>query len=1079
MNNYDPDDFVNQLLGGTTPKPSTPTGPSAPASTSTTGRSPGGLEQHLSTGATGHPVTIPEANGSQTSYGLYEGNVPPGTLRSDIAPGGGLRSARGSTPYTPQPRAPYGPFVTGDLAARTIAIGANQTQQQERVDPWSGQRYIQGTDGTWRASGRASATDVQTYVHAFGLPQAASQTPGANLGADIAMSANPGLRQNAGMAGVQGMQRPDQAPTFSSLNGFTLPGLGFGLDNTKAMYTGNGMNSVRLPTPVAQRNYGYDFGPGAVGAKAYGQADIQLPSTGFRVPEGYQAGPSGYSQTGPNGGYFSPIAIPFNITAPTFGPLSQSAPAQIQPNATRGPDGSYFSPVGPGQTQPGGMQTPGGAGALMLNGPQTVNINGGGVGFGYNPTMYGATQNRSLSDDAATRAVQVAQILDKQAQLEAAGMSPLAATEALRREQEISGAGGDYSPFDRYAKGGTVTALPMGKFRPFASGGLVTAKPSVVAPLQTTDEQQRQPNQQQQPTQTPTQAPVQQQAQTQSVYNPSPTPSGDDQNGPAPHDSPTPQSPVGPSNDNPNGMITGSTPGAPTAFHATPPATSNPMSADVLTPYQNALARLAVTQRQRDADANRYRAAGLSAPTSVDTLGDLAPGQLPPGVFYDPSGQIKSRISDIVGLQGDIQKLGSPGTEAEIIAQETPLQNMLNTFGNIEDLNRSISGYGQLDTPENYLTQLSGIDTSTARYNQAKDIQSKLTGLGPVGDSSALNTDIASIQQQMAPYKQVQDLITNRSALAATLQGTDVNSLSQRIAQDTATLGTLQDVRDPYTGAISRGGQDPVTGQWVDEATLRSRIADSQRLLGRWQDLADMDKSIAAADPNGEAVAKLGALQTQLDLKKTALGNAQANQQLASQYQNQLSGLIQPGEDIDAAIGRLQAQRGGIQQSLNDAQKVAQLKSQLGNLQGQVGDNTQAGVQAQLTGLNDALSRSRQLASSTTQLQNLLNLGVPGAGKLPGFARGSVSGIRNSLSGISGSESGIRGNESGIRGTESGIRGGDGMVTGEPIVGVGMQSQQPRFVVGEPQYPGGPPMDERLKITPMNRPSLPGLRRAA
>jgi hypothetical protein len=48
---------------------------------------------------------------------------------------------------------------------------------------------------------------------------------------------------------------------------------------------------------------------------------------------------------------------------------------------------------------------------------------------------------------------------------------------------------------------------------------------------------------------------------------------------------------------------------------------------------------------------------------------------------------------------------------------------------------------------------------------------------------------------------------------------------------------------------------------------------------------------------------------------------------------------------------------------------------------------------------------------------------------------------------------------------------GTQMMTNEPIVGMGMQSQQPKFMVGEPQVPGGPPAPEVLTVTPTQGPN--------
>ncbi len=92
------------------------------------------------------------------------------------------------------------------------------------------------------------------------------------------------------------------------------------------------------------------------------------------------------------------------------------------------------------------------------------------------------------------------------------------------------------------------------------------------------------------------------------------------------------------------------------------------------------------------------------------------------------------------------------------------------------------------------------------------------------------------------------------------------------------------------------------------------------------------------------------------------------------------------------------------------------------------------------------------------QLQNLFQQGVPGAGQLPGMAKGGNVVAQPHRIGA---------------GKAPGFAGKKAMTTNEPIVGMGTMTGTPKFIVGEPVTPGGPPRAERLKITPLHKDAIP------
>src|SRR5262245_47793510 len=274
----------------------------------------------------------------------------------------------------PKPREAYGPYLAGDIANRTIGIDA-----KTRVDPYSGVRYTAGNDGTWRESGNFPRAQLEELRAAGALPPVAQGLQQQTLNAP-GFVANPGLRGGAGTAGLGGTLGPTEAPAFSAFTQFNVPGLGFNSADYRPVTPDWNLNTVKLPTQVANRPYGQDFGgvPAGTGGRSSGPAAVSIDTPRYQVPETYQGGPSGFSiPDGRGGGAFQAFALPFNLTQPTFGPLSQSAPATIPYVQTGGAAAgggvsgmpSYGTPQNP--APPGGLATAYNAGRdlIGLNGP--------------------------------------------------------------------------------------------------------------------------------------------------------------------------------------------------------------------------------------------------------------------------------------------------------------------------------------------------------------------------------------------------------------------------------------------------------------------------------------------------------------------------------------------------------------------------------------------------------------------------------------------------------------------------------------------------------------------------------------
>src|SRR3990167_10780284 len=358
-----------------------------------------------------------------------------------------------------------------------IAAGGRQLGSNTIIMPGSLDKYTLGTNGYYGPFGRASRDDVQALMRAAASGATGqATTPGATRPGDLPVL-NP----------VQG----NQAPLLSSFSQFTTPGREISAEGLKPMYTGSGLNTlVRSPNgpniaqvPPGVRPIGggyinnYTFGGTARGegggSPGVSPAYAQFPTTQFMVPEGYKAGPSGFSSD-VGGGSFVPIDIPFGVTGPS-------------------------------------LTGPGGAGVLQMTGPQNINMSNAdrSVGWGgivNSPMAYnniGLTYGRDLGGverDAARGAVESAMLYNAQQQYGPAGaMAILRAVDpgagtgqpGLYGNLPMEGAGvrtdwgdifggfgeggfggGDAIPFGSMARGGRMMVVPA-----MARGGRAVVRP--------------------------------------------------------------------------------------------------------------------------------------------------------------------------------------------------------------------------------------------------------------------------------------------------------------------------------------------------------------------------------------------------------------------------------------------------------------------------------------------------------------------------------------------------------------------------------------------------------------------------
>ena len=303
------------------------------------------------------------------------------------------------------------------------------------------------------------------------------------------------------------------------------------------------------------------------------------------------------------------------------------------------------------------------------------------------------------------------------------------------------------------------------------------------------------------------------------------------------------------------------------------------------------------------------------------------------------------------------------------------------------------------------------------------DQQAKARELGGEEDYAATQSEITRLQQEQEPFSQALQYATKLQGLGNV---GDAAALQEEINALKAQAGPLAEIQD--VDATLAGLGNP-----LDTSVTLGQISAIQ------QQIAQLQAEIAARpDPSWAAQLQQRIQQEEESLVglKNQLGVAQAHNNKITSAQNLRNNLISASglapDQISAALAQFQAQLGTKGQALTNAQEAAKLRQTIEALVGAGVDPIarHAAIAGQLDPLKASasgiLGRNQQRSQLAQTIQNLVKAGPPQ------FA------------------------------------GGGTMVTDEPVVGMGMFSGTPRFIVGEPTRPGGPPRAERLKITPMH-----------
>lgn len=402
---------------------------------------------------------------------------------------------------------------------------------------------------------------------------------------------------------------------------------------------------------------------------------------------------------------------------------------------------------------------------------------------------------------------------------------------------------------------------------------------------------------------------------------------------------------------------------------AAPPGSE---AAAALARYQQALAQVAHDNQLRAGDHMKYVLSGLADPKSIDVLGeDMPTGTLPPGTFYDPSKALQTRIGQVQGMQNQIQGYGETGDPTQLGAEQARLQAEQTGLGAAQ-------------------TSLTG-----------------LNGIGATRSQLEIEAAIEAAKHEADPYQAVMPLYTELQSLG-NVSGDPTSMEQQAQALENPPMIEGHYIRNP----------DP-----AGAAAIRQQIKNIERA-------GAINGQLASLDPSGQAVGKLGEINSRLTGLGVERGNAITAEGQRTTYRNQLTAAgYDPTTLNQETLSKLLGANSAAQAPLGSQIKNAQAKADTSNT------------------LHNLLGHKVAGFAKGGEVVTI------GAGKkLPGFAKGGS------------------------------------MVTDEPIEGIGVLTGRKKFIVGEPNRPGGPPMAERLtqpqpgklKIKPLHRPAvLPGFARRA
>lgn len=324
----------------------------------------------------------------------------------------------------------------------------------------------------------------------------------------------------------------------------------------------------------------------------------------------------------------------------------------------------------------------------------------------------------------------------------------------------------------------------------------------------------------------------------------------------------------------------------------------DPTDPHLLDPFQEAANQLAQQQHMRQNTNYINQRAGLGAAQGIA----VQPGQHPTAPlganqFYDYAPAVQDSMNQISGLQNEI------------------------------------TGYGGLVDPSGLLAQQNQLTADQARYQRALDLQNKIQGYGPQGDAGAMEAQRNALLQQLAPLQQIQQYQQELAALGN--QRDPATILSEKSSIE----GSIKMIQDSIAQAQAGGppsqfSGNEIAGLQAQLASLNNEASQAQSAANRKAELSNL-----LGSNTGSVDDQIGQLNAQKAQLEQTIQNSQSSAAARQEAQNQLNGLINPGEDINAGL---------------------------------------AGVQAKLAPLGQQIANANKSQAASTTLQNLIGKGVPG-----------------------------------------------------------------------------------------------------
>jgi hypothetical protein len=238
-------------------------------------------------------------------------------------------------------------------------------------------------------------------------------------------------------------------------------------------------------------------------------------------------------------------------------------------------------------------------------------------------------------------------------------------------------------------------------------------------------------------------------------------------------------------------------------------------SPDILAPWERAQRELAVRDATRDRYGYRNAFAGLKGPTAIAVeQGDVPQTELPPGMYYDPSGQVTRTMGNIIGAQEAYRAAGAEEDITPVMFEVGEIGVNLDNFQKIRDLTLQRTGVAASSSAGSNEAALAAAAAAgeaqaafTLLHGMNQGLQAQLTMAGGNTKDPGYMEYVNALNAASAAYNQAN---ARANALANQASSASNTSFDQRLAAIDAQLAELQ-------GSLPEG---------FSEAAARTKLAE-------------------------------------------------------------------------------------------------------------------------------------------------------------------------------------------------------------------------------------------------------------